>query len=120
MPRYLLSVHTVEGQGRAPITEEEMQESYRRIGVLEEEMKAKGAWVFSGRLDRPKAAKVARVTNGEVLITDGPFAESKEQLGGFYVIEAADDDSALSWSAKVTEVVGAPIEVRGFSDYRDG
>ena len=56
---------------------------------------------------------------GEVLTTDGPFAESKEHLGGFYIIEAEDIDAALAWATKTTAIVGAPIEVRPFADTRE-
>jgi hypothetical protein len=93
MTHYLLSVHTVEGEARDPMTEEEMQQFMGRVGVLEEEIKSAGAWVFGGALHDPDTATVARVSGDEVLTTDGPFAESKEHLGGFYIIEAEDLDS---------------------------
>jgi hypothetical protein len=115
--QYLLSVHTVEGEAREPMTEEEMRELMGRIGVLEEEMKSRGAWLFSGRLHDPDTATVVRVSDGEVLTTDGPFAESKEHLGGFYIIEAEHLDAALAWASKVTGAVNAPIEVRPFRDF---
>ncbi len=114
MPKYLLSAHTVEGQAREPMTEEELRELMERIGVLEEEMKSAGAWVFSGRLHEPDTATVVRMSNGQLLTTDGPFAESKEHLGGFYIIEAEDLDAALSWAAKTADCVKRPIEVRPF------
>ena len=112
MPQYLLSVHTVEGEAREPMSEEEMRQFMERVGVLEEEIKSAGAWVFSGRLHEPDTATVVRVSDGEVLTTDGPFAESKEHLGGFYIIEAKDLDGALSWAAKTADCVKRPIEVR--------
>jgi hypothetical protein len=112
MTQYMLSVHTVEGEARAPRTDEEMQQSWKEIQVLNEEMKAAGAWVFSARLDEPDTATVVRASAGEVLTTDGPFAESKEHLGGFYIIEAQDLDAALAWASKATVAVRAPIEVR--------
>ena len=117
MTQYLLSVHTVAGQASDPMTDEEMRGFMGRIGVLEEEMKSAGAWLFSGRLHEPDTATVVRVSDGEVLTTDGPFAESREHLGGFYVINAADLDAALTWAAKVTECIRAPIEVRPFRDF---
>jgi hypothetical protein len=117
MPQYLLSVHSVEGQAREPMTEEKMRQFMERVGVLEEEMKSAGAWLFSGRLHEPDTATVVRVSDGEVLTTDGPFAESKEHLGGFYIIEAADLDAALAWASKVTGAIDAPIEVRPFRDF---
>jgi hypothetical protein len=116
MAKYLLSVHSVEGQARDPMTAEEMRQFMERVGVLEEEMKSAGAWLFGGRLHAPDTATVVRVSEGEVLTTDGPFAESKEHLGGFYIIEAEDLDAALAWASKVTAAVMRPIEVRPFAD----
>ena len=114
MSQYLLSVHTVEGEAREPMSEEEMRQFMERVGVLEEEIKSAGAWVFSGRLHEPDTATVVRMSNGEVLTTDGPFAESKEHLGGFYIIEADDLDAAIGWASKTTACVMKPIEVRPF------
>jgi hypothetical protein len=118
MTRYLLSVHTDKGESREPMTDEEMQESYKQVLLIEEDMKSAGAWVFSGRLHEPDTATVVRQTDGDVLTTDGPFAESKEHLGGFYIIEAEDLDAALAWASKVTEVIKTPIEVRPFADWK--
>ncbi|MEO8463451.1 MAG: YciI family protein [Chloroflexota bacterium] len=115
MPHYMLAAHSREDGSRPPMPEEEMRSSWARIGTLEKEMKAGGAWVFSARLHDATASTVVRIQSGEVLLTDGPFAESKDHLGGFYVIEAADLDSALSWASKVAEAVGHPIEVRPFA-----
>ena len=119
MARYLLSVHTVDRAAPEPMTDEAMQESWKQVGILEREMKATGAWVFSGRLHEADTSTVVRVAGGELLTTDGPFAESKEHLGGFYIIEAADLDAALSWASKVTRAIGKPIEVRPFAAFAD-
>ena len=118
MTRYLLSVHSVEGEARDPMTDEEMQQSYKQVLLIEEELKSAGAWVFSGRLHEPETATVVRQSDSDVLTTDGPFAESKEHLGGFYIIEAEDLDAALAWASKVTEVIKTPIEVRPFADWK--
>ena len=114
MTQYLLSVHSVEGQVRDPMTDEEIRQFMERVGVLEEEMKSAGAWLFGGALHEPDTATVVRVSDGEMLTTDGPFAESKEHLGGFYIIEVDDLDAALAWASKTTAAVGKPIEVRPF------
>jgi hypothetical protein len=114
MTQYLLSVHSVEGEARDPMTEEEMRQFMDRVGVLEEEMKSAGAWLFGGALHDPDSATVVHVSDGEVLTTDGPFAESKEHLGGFYIIEAGDLDAALAWASKTADCVKRPIEVRPF------
>ena len=112
MPQYMLSVHTVEGEIREPMTDEEMQQSWAQISALNDELKSTGAWLFAGRLHEPDTATVVRISDGEVLTTDGPFSEAKEHLGGFYAIEAEDLDAALAWAAKATAAVGKPIEVR--------
>ena len=70
------------------MTEEEMQQSWKQIQVLNQELKSAGAWVFSGRLHDPDTATVVRMSEGEVVTTDGPFVESREHLGGFYIIQA--------------------------------
>ena len=114
MARYLLSVHTVEGEAREPMSGEQMQGFMRKVGELEQEMESADALVYSGRLHGPETATVVSVTDGEVLTTDGPFAEAKEHLGGFYIVNANDLDGALSWGSKTSACVGRPIEVRPF------
>jgi hypothetical protein len=116
MAQYLLSVHSVEGEVGDPMTDEEMQESWKQIQSLNEELRSAGAWLFGGALHGPDTATVVRVSGGEVLTTDGPFAESKEHLGGFYIIEAEDLDAALAWASKTAAAVGKPIEVRPFRE----
>lgn len=120
MPQYLLSTYSVEGRTREAMTDEQMQQLMQRIGGLEEEMKSSGAWLFSGKLHGPDTATVVRVSDGEVVTTDGPFAESKEHLGGFYIINADDLDAALAWAGKVTDCIDAPIEVRPFAHASGG
>ena len=119
MTRYMLSVHSVEGEVREAMSAEEMQHSWQQIGILEAEMKSTGAWVFSGRLHEPETATVVRAVNGEILTTDGPFVEAREHLGGFYIIDAEDLDAALAWASKVTRIIAAPIEVWPFADFAD-
>jgi hypothetical protein len=114
MAQYLLSHHSVEGEARDPRTDEQMQQFMTRIHALEEEMRSTGTYVFGGALHGPDTATVVRVTGGDVLTTDGPFAESKEHLGGFYIIEAEDLDAALGWASKTAEAVAHAIEVRPF------
>jgi hypothetical protein len=115
MPHYMLAAHSREGDARDSMTAEDRQAVWERISAVEAELKSAGAWVFSARLHDAGTATVVRVANGEVLMTDGPFAESKDHLAGFYLIEAPDLDAALAWGAKVTEAVGHPIEVRPFA-----
>jgi hypothetical protein len=112
MPYYMLAAHSGEGDARESMTAEDRQSAWERISQVEADLKSAGAWVFSARLHDAATATVVRVTSGEVLMTDGPFAESKDHLAGFYLIEAPDLDAALAWGAKVTDAVGQPIEVR--------
>jgi len=114
MTKYLLSVHSVEGEAAAPMSEEEVRQFMEGVGALEQEMRSAGAWLFGGALHEADTATVVRVSGGEVLTTDGPFAEAKEHLGGFYIIEADDLDAALAWASKTTAAVSKPIEVRPF------
>ncbi len=114
MPQYLLSVYMVEGS--EPPSEEAIQKAYRDVDALSETMKSEGVWVFTGGLHAPTTATVVRSQDGEVLTTDGPFAEAKEQLGGFWVITAPDLDAALGWASKATVACQAPVEVRPFQD----
>jgi hypothetical protein len=118
MKQYLLAVHLVEGE---PVpSEEEMQQAYKRVDAFNAELQSAGAWVFAGGLHPPSTATVVRSQGGEVITTDGPFAETKEQLGGFWVITAPDLDAALAWAAKGSAACGGPVEVRPFEDAGQG
>jgi hypothetical protein len=116
MTQYLLSVHSVDGEAGEPMTDEQMRLSYQQVMALQAEMKSAGARVFGGRLHEPGTATVVRVPGGEMPATDGPFAESREHLGGFYIVAAEDLDAALAWASKASAIIGAPIEVRPFQD----
>lgn len=115
MSQYLLSVHSVEGgEPGEPMTAEEIEATMARVNALEDDMKSKGTFVFGGRLTDPASATVVRNTGGQLSMTDGPFAEAKEHIGGFYIVEAGDLDEALEWAGRVVDTIGAPIEVRPF------
>ena len=115
MSQYLLSTYAVEGEvPGAPRTPEEMQQFMGRVVALEAEMDASGAFVFGGALHGPDASTVVRVSGDGVVMTDGPFAESKEHIAGFYIINADDLDAALAWAGKVVDALNHPIEVRPF------
>ena len=90
----------------------------RELDAINREMKAAGAWVFAGGLHPPSTATVARYKNGEVLITDGPFVEAKEFLGGVTIIDAPDLDAALDWARSIARATTLPIEVRPFQEAR--
>jgi hypothetical protein len=86
----------------------------RDVDAVSQELRAAGAWVFAGGLHPASTATVVRVQGGEVLMTDGPFTEGKEHLGGFTVIEAPDLDAALEWGRRYARATTLPIEVRPF------
>jgi hypothetical protein len=114
MKQYLLSVHMVEGQPMP--SPETIQQMYADVDAFNAKVQAEGAWVFGGGLFPPDTATVVRMQDGELLTTDGPFAETKEHLGGFWVIKAPDLDAALAWAAQATKACQGPVEVRPFQD----
>jgi hypothetical protein len=111
MTQYLLSVYQPTGQQPDP---ELLDRVIADIDTLHREMKEAGAWVFAGGLAEPSTSTVLRPGNGGVLTTDGPFAEGKEHLGGFDIVNAPDLDAALEWGRKLAEATTLPIEVRPF------
>jgi hypothetical protein len=113
--QYLLSVHSVEGD--TPPTDEQIQKMYADVEVFNKEIQASGAFVFAGGLHPSDTATVVRAGDGNVQVTDGPFAETKEQLGGFWVVEAPDLDAALAIAANGSAACKSPVEVRPFMDY---
>ena len=112
MTQYLLAVHSVEGEPMP--SEEEMQRAFKDVDALNAEIQSAGVWVFAGGLQPPSSATVVRAQGGEVVTTDGPFAETKEQLGGFWIIDVPDLDTALGWARKATVACAGPVEVRPF------
>jgi hypothetical protein len=114
MKQYLLSVHGAQGDPLPP--PDVMQKMFADVDKVNQEMMAKGVWVFGGGLTDPSDATVVRVEKGQPMLTDGPFVETKEQLGGFWVIKANDLDEALDWARKATVACQGPVEVRPFQD----
>jgi hypothetical protein len=105
---------TPAATGRRPMTEREIKQTTQAVRALETDIKAAGEWVFGGRLHDPSTATVVRATGDDVMITDGPFVETKDHLGGLYVLRTDDLDGALAWAAKVSDLIGTSIEVRPF------
>jgi len=126
MKQYLLSIYQPDGEAPPP---EALGKVMRDVNALIAESKAAGVWVFNGGLHPPGAATVVQQRNGDMLVTDGPFAEAKEHIGGFMVIKAPDLDAALEWAHKLARVLtldtpeslgtGLPIEVRPFQAEAD-
>ncbi|MDX2969772.1 YciI family protein [Kribbella solani] len=112
MNQYLLSIYQPDG----PAPDAEVLEPIMGdLQALNEEMQAAGVWVFAAGLHPPETATVLKARDDEVLVTDGPYTEGKEHLGGFTVIKVADLDAALHWARRLAEVLrGLAIEVRPF------
>jgi hypothetical protein len=117
MKQYLLSVYQPEGEPPPP---EVLDPIMRDLEVVNHELKAAGAWVFTAGLHPPSTATVVRLRDGDVLMTDGPFAEGKEHIGGFTIIKAPDLDAALDWARKLARASTLPIEVRPLQDETEG
>lgn len=115
MTQYLLSVwHDADYE--MDVTSDDAQRLFARVGEFNTELEASGSWVFAGGLQPASSATVVAHDKGEVSMTDGPFAESKEVMGGFWVIEAADLDAALEWARRGSAACEGPVEVRPFQD----
>ena len=113
MTQYLVAIHHPDGYDGS-LEDEAMA---RDIDALNEEMEAAGVRTFAGGLSPASSAKSLRAQpNGEVLITDGPYLEAKEHVGGFWLLEASDLDEALAWGRKAVVACRAPVEVRPFLD----
>jgi hypothetical protein len=110
MPQYLLNIIQPVGEVPPP---EDLEPVMRELASLNEEMRSAGAWVFAAALHQPEASTVVRADGDGVLTTDGPYAEGKEFIGGFDLIQAEDLDGALAWAGKLARILGGlPVEVR--------
>jgi len=112
MTQYLVSVHHDYGQEFPPA--EEMQPVFEAVDRFNQRLKAEGAWVFGGGLMPPEQATTVDNTGDKPIVTDGPYAESKEYLGGFWIIEAPDLDAALRWAEDGSKACAGKVEVRPF------
>jgi hypothetical protein len=117
MKQYLLSIYQPDGPPPPP---EVLGKVMRDVDALVQEVKDSGAWVFNGGLHPPSTATVVRLQDGELLMTDGPFAEGKEHVGGCLIIKAPDLDAALEWGRKAARAITLPIEVRPFQGEAEG
>lgn len=111
MALYLLSLYQPDGPVPPP---EVLGPIMEQLATINRELQASGSWVFADGLHPPSTATVVRVKDGETLMTDGPFAESKEHLGGFTIIRAPDLDVALEWGRRLAKATTLPVEVRPF------
>jgi hypothetical protein len=118
MSQYLLAVtgSAADTEAQAQMTMEDMQPIFEAVNVFNEKLQAEGAWVFAGGLQPIESTTTVDNTGAETVITDGPFVESKEWIGGFWVIEAPDLDAALAWAAEGSKACAGRVEVRPFQD----
>jgi hypothetical protein len=112
MAHYLLAVHE-------PVTDELppaefLEPIMAEVAKVENAAREAGVWVFSGGLHQPSASTVLRAQDDELLVTDGPYAEGKEHIGGFTIVDVPDLDAALDWGGRFARAIGLPIEVRPF------
>ena len=112
MTQYLLAVHS--GADDYDRSFEEMQPVFEAVDRFNQKLIADGTWVFGGGLERIEAATTADGTNGQALVTDGPYLETKEYLGGFWVVEAPDLDAAHRLALEASQACGNKVEVRPF------
>ncbi len=119
MPRYILSVHTSGESSTKPMSPDDMRRSLETVARLEAEMTAAGALVLSARLAPPDAAAVVDTRNGTPITTDGPFLEAKELVGGIYILDAPDRETAIGWASKTSAAISMPIEVRPIQAWHD-
>jgi hypothetical protein len=111
MKQYLISMYQPDGGKPEP---EFLAKVMAEIGALRQELQATGCWVFGAGLHAPGTATVLRPIDGDVLVTDGPFVEGKEHMGGFMIIKAPDLDAALEWGRRYALATTLPIEVWPF------
>lgn len=114
MTQYLLSVHHSADDAPDTRTMEELQPVFDAVERFNQDLQAQGAWVFAGGLLPRESATTVDATGTETIVTDGPFAESKEWLGGFWIIDVADLDAALAWATKGSKACEGRVEVRPF------
>ena len=119
MTHYLLTIYQPDGDGPPPPEVVDLDQVMRDVEALKDDMEAAGAWVFSGGLFPADSSTVVRVDGGRALVTDGPYIEGKEHVGGFTVVTAADLDEALEWGRRLAEATTLPIEVRPFAGVRE-
>jgi hypothetical protein len=113
MTQYMMSIYQPDGEPPPP---EFLEPVVRKLHAMNEELKSAGAWVFSRGLHAPSTATVVRLRDRDMVTTDGPYIEGKEHIGGFWIIDVPDLDSALGWARKAAQATALPIEVRPFQD----
>jgi hypothetical protein len=113
MTQYMITIYQPDGP---PPPSAFLEAVGHELHAINQDIKSAGGWVFSRGLHPPSTATVVRVRDRELMITDGPYVESKEHIGGFWIVDAPDLDVALGWARRAARVTTLPIEVRPFQD----
>ena len=113
MAEYLLAVYGVEGQDNYT-SDDDMQKAFTQVEAFNQKLQTAGAWVFGGGLHPADTASTVRTDSGQRVVTDGPYSEAKEQIGGFWVVNAPDLDAALDLADEASRACMQPVEVRPF------
>jgi hypothetical protein len=119
MPQFMLSVHHDTSEDLTAMTPEEIQPIYEAVDAFNQELQSSGAWVFAGGLQPIEDSTTVDATGSDVVVTDGPFAESKEYLGGFWVVAAPDLDAAIDLARRGSKACAGKVEVRPFQPEPD-
>jgi hypothetical protein len=114
MTQYLLSVHS--GPDDYAVDLEEMQPVFEAVDAFNQKAQDAGVWVFAGGLQPGDQASVVDNTGSEPVVTDGPYLETKEWLGGFWVFELPDRDTAMQWAVEASKACAGKVEVRPFQE----
>lgn len=114
MAQYMLSVWHDGSYDDVYTSEEDQQAAFQAVDAFNTKVMETGKWVFGGGLQEKDTATVVDFTKGELVVTDGPFAESKEQLGGFWILDCADLDEAMALAKEASVACKNPVEVRPF------
>jgi hypothetical protein len=117
MKNYLLTIQQPDGP---PPDSVDMDAIMRDVTALDREMREAGVWVFNAGLHPPSTATVLRPQGADIEMTDGPYAEGKEHVGGLAIIRVQDLDAALEWGRRLARATTLPVEVRPFADEKDG
>jgi hypothetical protein len=117
MKQYLLSIYQPDGK---PPSDDALADIMRDVRALDDELRSAGAWVFSGGLGGPSMATVVHPRRDGMPMTDGPYVEGKEHIGGLTIVKAANLEAALVWGRKLARATTLPIEVRPFQGEPEG
>ena len=118
MTQYFLSLphDSAEEPTMATMDPAELQAVFEAVDRFNTDLQEQGAWVFAGGLNPPSTATTVDNTGDAPVLTDGPFVEAKDYLGGFWIVEAADDEAAVEWAKQASAALQSRVEVRALQE----